>query len=94
MSQAKDTNIDYPAETSQGQTLLDGRWINEIRGTAFRLRQWQEDDPSDRRVVHFLDGTLLIPAECGAYNAKRQGVCRRPLTLHDDCPDAADHEDA
>lgn len=83
----------HEPETYLGQIKVDGRWVDYARGHEAPSRTWQEAEPGIRRVVDWISGEVLIPAECEAFNEVRQGMCKRPLTALDDCPEAIHHRE-
>ena len=38
-----------------------GKWIDYARGHEAESRRWQAQDPTQRRVVHWIKRTVLIP---------------------------------
>jgi hypothetical protein len=51
----------YVLEEYVGQILDDGQWLDYARGTEQASRTWQENDPVNRRVVHWINRHVLIP---------------------------------
>lgn len=50
-------------ETWLGQILVDGKWLDYARGTEKASRSWQALDPTNRRVVDWINkGKILIAA--------------------------------
>lgn len=85
---------DRQPEEFLGQIKIDNAWVDYARGYEEVSKTWQSHDPGGRRLVHWISREVLVPAECEAYNARRQGVCGAPLTALDDCPNALDHGEA
>lgn len=84
----------YIPETFLGQIRHEGTWLDYSRGQEAEARRWQEQEPSDRRVVDWIyKERVLVPATCEAFNTAREGLCNAPLTAHDDCPQAANHRE-
>lgn len=51
-------------ETWLGQILIDGVWTDYARGHEAASRQWQEEDPTERRVVDWIHkDKILVAAE-------------------------------
>ena len=81
-------------ETYLGQIRHEGRWLDYARGTEEASRTWQEQEPTDRRVVDWIDkDRVLIPARCAEYSSAKVGMCNAPLDVHDNCPEAWAHGD-
>lgn len=86
-------NPDYVLEEFLGQIKMDGRWVDYARGVEAESRKWQAADPGARRVVDWISKEVIVPAECEAFNIRKEGVCGTPLTAHDDCARAYDHRE-
>lgn len=48
-------------ETYLGQILRDGKWLDYARGHREESKRWQEASPDDRRVVDWIDRTVIFP---------------------------------
>lgn len=70
-----------------------GAWTDYARGHEEESQRWQEKDPTNRRVVHWIDRTVIFAAECDAFAVNRIGICGAQLSALDDCPNAHNHRE-
>lgn len=47
-------------EDHLGQILKDGQWIDYARGYSGEARVWQAGDTTNRRIVHYISGEVLV----------------------------------
>lgn len=53
----------YVPETWLGQIFHEGQWLDYARGFEAPSRRWQAEDPTNRRVVDWIDKKkILVPA--------------------------------
>lgn len=44
-----------------GQIWMHGKWMDYARGLEFESKKWQATDPTNRRIVHWTSGKVLVP---------------------------------
>jgi hypothetical protein len=56
--------MDMAQESWLGQIRVDGKWVDFARGFEGESRRWQAGDPTNRRVVDWIDkAKILIEAQ-------------------------------